>query len=75
MSHHKIELTDIEWPIIMEKELAGSYGGGSNKTLLLRVVMMKNGKSSITFPVQRDQSTIITHDTLPHAIGHYNKLP
>lgn len=75
MSQHKIELADLDWPVVMEKELAGSYGDGSNKTLMMRVVLMKNGDNSISFPVQQKKSTIITHDTIPQAIGHYNELP
>ncbi len=74
MSHNTIKIEELEFPIKIEKELAGSYGEGSHKTLFLQTILFNDGQVSSGFIVRTPEVESVFNNLLL-AVEHYNMIP
>ena len=68
---HRISLADCH-QYDHDHELAGSYGGGSHKSLIGRT---RFDNRDVRFLVKEDKITVLETNSLEIAIEKYNELP
>lgn len=72
MSRHTIKRADFMPPYFIKSELAGSYGKGSNKSLIVKVNLHAE---TMLYEIQESGKPIYETAILEDAIEHYNDLP
>lgn len=72
---HQIRIEEIEFPVIIDKEICGSYGDGSHKSLLARIIIKQDGSSTVSYVVKENRIDVKDSNLIAVAISFYNRLP
>ena len=72
---HILKEEDFEGDLRIEKQIAGSFGGGENKELLVRVEFSFRGASSITTFIVKNKREVVEQTTIfSEAVKVYNSI-